>query len=177
METLQTGFCFSYINIQLWIQLATEMIARRRSNSRSHEERINCPAKQLRLTWHVVCLLSAELPAQTFQFPFPLARLGNERPWQARGRCGVHTFLSLPSFPHTKKHGELDPCIFFQQPHSSKGMFAFNLKGLLLQWKAMLFPLWEEFLFLTLSVFLHSELLIHISCCWVHNSLTHGRLA
>lgn len=113
METLQTGFCFSYINIQLWIQLATEMIARRRSNSRSHEERINCPAKQLRLTWHVVCLLSAELPAQTFQFPFPLARLGNERPWQARGSCGVHTFLSLPSFPHTKKHGELDPCIFF----------------------------------------------------------------
>lgn len=100
---------------------------------------------------------------------------------KGRGRLEVvvgfiHSSPSLPS--HTlKSMVSLILVFFFQQPHSSKGMFAFNLKGLLLQWKAMLFPLWEEFLFLTLSVFLHSELLIHISCCWVHNSLTHGRLA
>lgn len=160
METLQTGFCFSYINIQLWIQLGTEMIARRRSNSRSHEERINCPAKQLRLTWHVVCLLSAELPAQTFQFPFPLARLGNERPWQARGSCGVHTFLSLPSFPHTKKHGELDPCIFFFSSHIHQKECLLSIwKACCYNGKRCCFPCGKNFFFL-LSLF------FYIQSCW-----------
>lgn len=74
--------------------LRSEITARRQSDSRSREEQTKCPTKQLRLTWHVVCLLSAKLPEKTFQFPFPSA----SRVMKGRGRIEYRgTFLFLSS--------------------------------------------------------------------------------
>ena len=145
---------FSTIAIQLLIHLSSEIIAGRRSDSRSREEQINCPTKQLRLTWHVVCLPSAEFPEQTFQFPFPSAG----RVMKGRGRLEVvvgfihssflssHTLKSTASLEERKrrkkeKEKKKKPPRS-QQPHSSTGMFGFTEKVWVLPWKATRFPLW-----------------------------------
>lgn len=62
------------------IKLCFETITGGQSDSWSCEEQINCPTKQLWLTWHVVWLLPAGFPEQTFQFPFPSAS------WVMKGR-------------------------------------------------------------------------------------------
>lgn len=92
---------------------------------------------------HLTCTLPSvgSVSWTDLSIPLSFSKPGNERPWQARSSCGLHTFLFLSS--HTLKAMASLICVFFlllQQPHSSTGMFGFKLKGLLLQWKEMPLP-------------------------------------
>lgn len=128
----------------------SKIIAGRQRDSWGREDQINWPTKQLRLPQRVDRLLSAELPEQTFQFPFPPPRWVMKGCGRREDGVGFHTFL-FSLFPHAEKHGELDPLRGKKKgkerekaprsvrPHLSATMFGFRMNGPALQWKETLF--------------------------------------
>ena len=175
---------FSTIAIQLLIHLSSEIIAGRRSDSRSRKEQINCPTKQLRLTWHVVCLPSAEFPEQTFQFPFPSAG----RVMKGRGRLEVvvgfihssflssHTLKSTASLEERKrrkkeKEKKKSPHALSSHIHQQECLVS-QRKSECYHGRQHGFPCGRKMSFVHIKCCWYTA-----SCCWVRNLLTHTRRA
>lgn len=113
--------------------------------------------------------------------PLSLSKPGNERPWQARGSCGVHTFLFLSS--HTLKTTAAWSSFFFPLKKKKKlhalSSHIHQQQCLVSNWKASCyngkqccFPCGEKMRFFYIQCCRHT-----VSCCWIHNPLTHRRWA
>lgn len=131
---------------------------------------------------HLTCCLTSvgRVSWTDLSIPLSLSKPGNEGLWQARGGCGG-SYIPFPLLPthwkarqawsdlKKKRHLILSSSRIHWQECLVSDRKARCYSG-----KQCCFPLWWENQLGFFFFFLH-QVFFAVSCCWVHNLLTHRR--